>query len=388
MWINPGVNVTLEHPDWGYSVLRNENGNITDPMELAKSFYVFFFNFVNCLSSLPINVYLAFVILYYDHLRNDPNYIIQLNVILSNLLSLVIDTGETIYYLQPDEGLCHFFIATNGLSYETFLFNTLLLVIDRFVCITHLRWHRKKVTRRFVAIWSLVLNVMFVMILDCVYILGLIPLRCAHQKSHVITLVVTWSILVITCTILIALIFAKTRLVDHSPTVLQTAHSSSIKKKPSSMKPLHDPMNNSPAYFSHQHSDCIIRSTTASEQQIQTADSTLEMVEEALALIDEKKRARKFVSSLNLVLILPVVLVMTSIPSLVCIQFYHPDEEQCRPFVLLAFIDDKIVSLNALISPLIVICKDPQIRTPLLHWLKRYHRSFPRRFNNFLSAIV
>ena len=86
MWATfPANNVTLEHPEWGRSIVRDaENGKIKSPMDKAKSGFIFIFDCFNCSVALPVNLYVALVILFTTHLRNDPKYVIQLNVVLCN----------------------------------------------------------------------------------------------------------------------------------------------------------------------------------------------------------------------------------------------------------------------------------------------------------------
>ena len=108
--------------------------------------------------------------------------------------------------------------------------------------------------------------------------------------------------------------------------------------------------------------------------------------------VDEKLWARKFMFSVIPIFLLPLVPTLTSLPCTVCVQFYPAESEQCRALVLVASYDNKIISLTAIISPQLVIQRDPELRAPFINWInnyrRRYRRSRVKRFSNLLSTIV
>jgi hypothetical protein len=197
--------------------------------------------------------------------------------------------------------------------------------------------------------------------IDWVYIFGYQPIRCAYQEDHVLSIIVTGCFLVFSCIFFVVLIRSKTR-------TTSTIHHQSQQQ---------DPITNSPVV--DQNNDQIHHHLT------------INAVQEALALIEEKASARRFANGFILLFALTISTVLTSIPAVVCVQFYRPDDVQCSALFSLATYDDKIVSLQALISPLLIIFRDQR----LVNWLKRffchqlnYRRSFPKRLSNFLSTIV
>ena len=202
--------------------------------------------------------------------------------------------------------------------------------MELLVTITKPQWHRENITPRLVVIGSLILYLMLSLFVNWVYVFGVEPVRCAFQTFHVGTVTVTWFVLFISSAIIAIFIYLKT--------------------KPVSSEQDHD------------HDDAVS--------------------------IDEKKWARKFMFSLIPIFLLPLVPALTSLPNLICLQFFPPDSAQCRFLFLVATYDNKISSLNAIISPLLIVWRDSELHSPFLNWLNRFSRSFIMRISNLISTIV
>ena len=196
--------------------LEGENGSIStqDPMERAASVYVFIFNIVNCLMALPLNLYIALIILSTNRLRNQPKYVMKVITASSSLLTLLKDGQEAIYYIEPSEMLCQSSIFTLAWPPVFLMFNTFLTLVDRTVAINKPQFYKENVTPIVVIVSSLLLNFTLVFLLDFVYIFGVEPLRCAYQTPHLLTLIITWFTLFSSCVALASLIYDKTRPAD------------------------------------------------------------------------------------------------------------------------------------------------------------------------------
>jgi hypothetical protein len=111
--------------------------------------------------------------------------------------------------------------------------------------------------------------------------------------------------------------------------------------------------------------------------------------EEDLMIEFEKESAYKFATSLIPLLIIPVLVVFSFLPALVCLQFFHPDDATCVALVSWTFYQDKLISLNALISPLLIIRKDAEFHCPFFaKLLKRCCPCFIFKLFNLSSTIV
>jgi len=331
MWFNAvkDTNVTIEHPEWGENVLRDTNGKIVPPMSKSQNIYLVRFDIFNCIIGVILNLYVFIVILFINkHLRKNPKYVLLLNAIVCNYLTLLTDAIEAAYHYWPSDELCESSVSTFYISTLSLLFTNTLSLANQLVTITKPQWHRDNVTPRLVVAGSLILYFLLSLFINWVYVFGVEPVRCAFQAFHVGTIAVTWFVLFISSAIIAIFIYLKTK----------------------------------PVSSEQDHDDAVS--------------------------IDEKKWARKFMFSLIPIFLLPLVPTLTSLPCLVCLQFYPPDSVQCRFLFLVATYDNKISSLNAIISPLLIVWRDPELHSPFLNWLNRLNRSFIMRISNFLSTFV
>ena len=232
----------------------------------------------------------------------------------------------------------------------------MLSLMNRLIAVTKPVFHRTKVTPRLVVCWSLILNLSLVLLVNWVYVFGIEPIRCAYQEHHLLTLVGTWFILFFLCIFLAASIY----LIVSSPSP------AAAKKQLDNKLAIAVLNNNSPAV---DDGDKIFNNS----QPI-----VIQEVKDALALIELKESARKFVTSLLPLFLLPLVAMITSLPACVCLELFpsaadgESSNNTCTFPILVASYDDKLFSLQALISPLMTIWKDTEIHAPLIDWLEKY----------------
>lgn len=242
-----------------------------------------------------------------SQLRKQPKYLMKINASICSLFTLLTDGFESAYYIEPSQELCHASVFTLGWSNIFLLFNTLLALIDCWLEMTKPKFYAENVL-------SSILNAMLIFLLDWVYIFGVEPVRCAFQSSHHFTAATTWFLLLFSCIGFAISIYVKTK------------------------------------------SDVSVDDLTE---------------EEALDMKMKMKSARQFLYSLISFLILPVLtLIVASLPAFICMQFYPPDSDTCSTLTLIATYDNKIMSLNSTISPLIGMCTDPQLYSPIVECVK------------------
>ena len=350
----------VEHPEWGDLVWRRKNGSIRDPMSKAKSDFVFQFNLATGSFGLPLNLYAALIILLDPNLRNKSHYVIKLNLILSNLLAVFSDGQEVAYHICPSEFLCHSSIITWGWSNRILLFNILLSIIHRLLATKPLLY-RQLFTPSVVFVSSAICNLMLLLLLNWVYVFGVSQVRCAYQIYHAMTLLISGLVLLFLCCVSLIWLYIKT------------------KPNPSTVSFNNDPMNhNSPVATTHQ-------------KEPQT-DSLIEAVGEALAVVIEKELTHQYIPSLVLILILPFITGLMGSSAFVCLQFFSSDSSgTCRAIQWLATYDNKLSSINAIISPLITIWRNPAHHNPIWKCCKRLrHRPHSSliRINNFRTTMV
>jgi len=165
---------------------------------------------------LPLNLYVAAVILLNSHLRNRPRYILQLNIVfICNLLTLFTDAEEAVYYYLPSDELCQSFVFTFVFPYFLFNLNVFLSLLCRCIAIDKPLWHRANVSPRFVVVGSLIVNLVLVLALNWAYIGGVVPLRCAFSKHFTKGGTGLGVILFTLCVVFIIVVYVKTR--QHLP---------------------------------------------------------------------------------------------------------------------------------------------------------------------------
>jgi len=116
-------------------------------------------------------------------------------------------------------------------------------------------------------------------------------------------------------------------------------------------------------------------SPIATDQNEHT-DSTINAVQDTMALMKGKKSAHKFVNGLIPIILLPFVLLIPGAPAFLCVLFHPPDSAQCNILVLIASYDNTLISLVATISPLVAIWRDPELHSPILNWLNQWRRRY------------
>ena len=183
------------HPEWGDEVLRKKDQSVQHPLEINEPFA--WVLGVICVVGFALNFEIIVHILYDKNMLLKPKYIIQLAIAFSGLLILFAIAIVVINFcFGPSDFLCHFFVAfLMGISYNCFLLNYSLFLIECFVAISFPIWHLVYVTPRRVVYGLIGLNLVMAMAMEWPLIIGTIPVRCALQPSHGLYLNGTASIL-------------------------------------------------------------------------------------------------------------------------------------------------------------------------------------------------
>lgn len=136
------------------------------------------FKIICTMIGLPLNVFVAVVILRLKRLRSKPRNIFLLGIILSNLTSHVPALSEIINFFYPDIVLCQVFIAFISLPDSYLLLNIFLSLMDRYVAIRYPLWHREKVTVRRVALWLSVAFALATLTNKWPHVALMVPITC------------------------------------------------------------------------------------------------------------------------------------------------------------------------------------------------------------------
>ena len=265
------VTVVDEHLEWGDYVIRNADRSVKDPMEKASNGYVVGFNIVNGSLALLVNSYVATIILLNNRLRNQPRNVIQLSTVLCSILTIFTDGEEAAYHFWPSDQLCHSFVITLGWPNVILMLYILLALIDQLLAITKPQFYRQKITSRLVIVSSLLINFIFILLLDWVFIFGGEPVRCAYQTNHALTVWCVWCGLFFSCIVLAALIYLKAQTEPRAVT-----NASPSKKTPT-------------ASLIHRNNSLVV----FAEQKEMQLDLLIRAVGESLTLFKEKVNIKK-----------------------------------------------------------------------------------------------
>ena len=164
------------HPEWGDEVLRKKDQSVQHPLEINEPFA--WVLGVICVVGFALNFEIIVHILYDKNMLQKPKYIIKLAIAFSVLLILFAISIVVINFcFGPSDFLCHFFVAfLMGISYNCFLLNYSLFLIECFVAISFPIWHLVYVTPRRV-VYGLI--GLMAMAMEWPLIIGTIPVRCA-----------------------------------------------------------------------------------------------------------------------------------------------------------------------------------------------------------------
>lgn len=122
---------------------------------------------------IPLNSFMAFVILRLKRLRSKPRNIFLLGIIISNLSTFLPASFElTNFYYPGNKVVCQSFVASIGIPQNFVLLSTFLSLVDRYVAIRHPLWHRLRVTVRRVAIGLIFCSIVTVLVSKYVFIFG------------------------------------------------------------------------------------------------------------------------------------------------------------------------------------------------------------------------
>ena len=169
-----------------------------------------------CLAGIPLNAFIAYLILRFERLHRRPRNIFLLGIILANLMAFFPALLDTISYYRPAswEGsgpMCLVYVATFGLPYAFLLLNLFISLMDRYVAVTHPLWHREKMTVQR-AVLSLVIGGLVVTIVTkFVYLTGMSPLTCKLPFIHTKALGGSLVVLFVFCLCAHFAVYKKTR---------------------------------------------------------------------------------------------------------------------------------------------------------------------------------
>ena len=160
---------------------------------------------------VPLNLFVAVVILAFKRLHNKPRNVFWLGVTVSNILTLITILIEYLAFQLQNNFICAVFVSITGVAYTCLLFNLLLALTDRYVAIVYPLWHHRRVTVRWAIFSQLGGLCFFTVVIKFPFISRLVPLSCSIIPVHSKIIAVTNAVLFLLCIIAQIVVYRKTR---------------------------------------------------------------------------------------------------------------------------------------------------------------------------------
>ena len=327
---------------------NSTNGTNSNPLEMDV--YNFSFHCVCCLIGLPLNFYIVIRIIG-QKLYEKPRNILLLAMVICNILTLLMSIDDIVYFFYPNESLCRLFVTVIELPYILFFFNLLLSLIDRFVAMVKPMWHHQNVTVPLVIFWIVVLNAALALALNWVYISGMAELKCQIQTSHATTADSVLLVLCVSCIIFTIVDYVETRTLLPSTPSRQSSRSSTITVPPSTNRSGSIEMANVNPF--------------APPPPVAAGESSTMGVHMNIATLQrmETEATKTLMAGITALILLPCPLLVFTFSHLIC-MFLYPEGNQCNNIIWLAPYFKELVTLHALVHPIIIVLRNKQFMSP------------------------
>ena len=199
--------------EWNQSTSNSTipSGTCSDSFPIQFDLFKSICHIVLITIGVPLNLFIAVVILTFKRLHKKPRNIVWLGVILSNLLTLLTVLIELLAYHTQNNFLCLCYVSIMGVAYTCLLYNLFLALADRYAAIVYPLWHREKVTVQRVIVAQLVGFLILVFIIKFPFIWRLVPLHCGICLLHGKMIAATNLTLFALCIIAEIVLYHKTR---------------------------------------------------------------------------------------------------------------------------------------------------------------------------------
>jgi len=358
---NSNMNLTID--------LNNATSNssiIISKNPLEMDVYNFWFHCFCCTIGLPLNLFIALGICdRKKKLYEKPRNILLLSLIVCNILTLLMAIDEIVYYFWPDESVCRLFVTVIELPYILFFFNLLLSLVDRYVAMARPVWHHNNVTVSFVSFWIVVLNAALALAVNWVYISGSAQLRCQIEMSQAKTLDATLLVLCVSCIVFTIVDYVETRTLlpvaedsRNSSRRLSSRRSSGL-SVPTVSNRVDTTERQSGDLETFELHNVPIPSLPPPPVRAEPTRMSVHMASASINRL-EKEATRTFITAVVGLLLLPCPLLIFTFTHLVC-MLVHPEGDQCDDIIWLAPYFKELITLHALIHPIVVILRNKEL---------------------------
>ena len=312
------------------------NGATQNPIHLNG--FVMVFNLICCIFGLPLNAFVAFLIIYMRRLRSKVRNIFLLGLVFSNMSAFIPVLIEFAYLHFPSDSLCRSYVAIVGLPYALFLINMLLALADRYAALAYPLWHMKKISIGLVIRWQIIICLCIVVVYKFPYVTQLLPLRCEVQLLQVRFISVTLFVLFFCCVSAQIVVYRLTKkiLVEYRP---KESGRKSVSTAAGAQQPVDTGLNN-------------VQPTSTASGRL-----NVNISEHAISQMEMEATRTLIYSVMSLTIMTgPFILFTSSV--FICRFNYEP--HVCSSMSWLAPYLKELVVLHAVYHPLFFLCRSSE----------------------------
>ena len=209
-------------------VVLTDNGQVYNPITNIGMASVIIK--IGCCSiGIPLNVSIAVTIIRLRRMHRKPRNFFLLGIMLSYLSFFIVPIIEVIYWgLDPDESLCHAYVAVIFVPQGLLLINMLLALIDRYLAINQPLLHREKMTNRLACCLIVTCSILTVFLFKFIYIVGLDILRCEILLLHVRMTLIIFIILFLSCMAMNIVVYRQTKILLRESRIVEATPENSV----------------------------------------------------------------------------------------------------------------------------------------------------------------
>lgn len=338
-------------------------------------------HFICCVIGIPLNVFIASLIVSMRRLRSKPRNILLLGLILSNLSAFVPVLMEFAYLHFPSLELCQTYVAISGLPYILFLINTLLALVDRYTAIAHPLWHFNRVTTVLIVRCQVTASLTASFVYKFPYISQFLPLSCELELLQEFNIIaITLMILFSTCILAHIIVYRQTKgvLANYVPkgwkrgtftqrsknekravvTRCEGVHHGSI-----SVTTLQQPLSIFQQPLSSMNSD-----GTQQQQQVPADEMSIHISDRRVSQL-EVEATRTMIVNVTSLSIMTGPFILFTLTLFLC--RFSRDEQVCSSLTWLAPYLKELVVIHAVYHPAIQLSRSSELSSALKQWLNR-----------------
>lgn len=357
------------------SILDFQNATSGSVKAIKINVFIMIAHFICCVIGIPLNVFIASVIVSMRRLRSKPRNILLLGLILSDLSAFVPVLIEFAYLHFPSLELCQTYVAISGLPYILFLIHTLLALVDRYTAIAHPLWHFNQVTPVLIVSCQLVASLTASFVYKFPYVVRFLPLSCELQllqefNSIAITLMILFS----SCILAHVIVYRQTKrvLANYMPKGCKRGTFTSSKNEKRAAVVTRSEgvqsLQQQPLPIFQQQPLSSMNSDVTQQQQVPVDEMSIHISDRRVSQL-EVEATRTMIVNVTSLSIMTGPFILFTLTVFLC--RFSVEEQVCSSLAWLAPYLKALVVLHAVYHPAIQLSRSSELSSAMKQWLNR-----------------